>query len=69
MKLHGNAALSLKKRQLLVSRVIDERWSLMEANITCSRMDAAFIWKAQPKAWWTCSRTQTRRYSALARPR
>lgn len=24
MKLHGNAALTLKKRQLLVSRVIEE---------------------------------------------
>jgi len=31
MKLHGNAALSLKKRELLVSRVIDEQWSLTEA--------------------------------------
>jgi transposase len=31
MKLHGNAALSLKKRELLVSRVIDENWSLIEA--------------------------------------
>ena len=31
MKLHGNAALSLKKRELLVSRVIDERWSLTKA--------------------------------------
>ena len=31
MKLHRNAALSLKKRQLLVSRVIDEDWSLTEA--------------------------------------
>jgi transposase InsO family protein len=31
MKLHGNAALTLKKRQLLVSRVIDEGWSLREA--------------------------------------
>jgi transposase InsO family protein len=31
MKLHGNAALSLKKRQLLVSRVIDEGWSLTKA--------------------------------------
>ena len=31
MKLHGNAALSLKKRQLLVSRVIDASWSLTEA--------------------------------------
>jgi transposase InsO family protein len=31
MKLHGNAALSLKKRELLVSRVIDENWSLTEA--------------------------------------
>ena len=31
MRLHGNAALSLKKRELLVSRVIDEQWSLTEA--------------------------------------
>src|SRR5947208_2837308 len=31
MKLHGNAALSLKKRQLLVSRVLEEDWSLTEA--------------------------------------
>ena len=31
MKLHGNAALSLKKREVLVSRVIDESWSLTEA--------------------------------------
>jgi transposase InsO family protein len=31
MKLHGNAALSLKKRQLLVSRVVEEGWSLPKA--------------------------------------
>jgi len=31
MKLHRNAALSLKKRELLVSRVIDEGWSLTQA--------------------------------------
>src|SRR3954463_11121260 len=31
MKLHRNAALSLKKRELLVSRVVDEAWSLTEA--------------------------------------
>jgi transposase InsO family protein len=31
MKLHGNAALSLKKRQLLVSRVTSEGWSLTKA--------------------------------------
>src|SRR5215217_6318427 len=31
MKLHGNAALSLKKRKLLVTRVVDEGWSLTEA--------------------------------------
>jgi transposase InsO family protein len=31
MKLHGNAALSLKKRQLLASRVVDEKWSLTRA--------------------------------------
>jgi transposase InsO family protein len=30
MKLHGNAALTLKKRQLLVSRVVEEGWSLTE---------------------------------------
>jgi hypothetical protein len=32
MKLHGNAALTLKKRQLLVSRVIEEGWSLASAG-------------------------------------
>jgi hypothetical protein len=31
MKLHRNAALSLKKRELLAHRVIDEEWSLTEA--------------------------------------
>jgi transposase InsO family protein len=31
MKLHRNAALSLKKRELLVSRVVEENWSLTEA--------------------------------------
>ena len=31
MKLHRNAALSLKKRELLVSRVVEEKWSLKEA--------------------------------------
>jgi transposase InsO family protein len=31
MKLHGNAALTLKKRQLLASRVLDEAWSLTRA--------------------------------------
>ena len=31
MKLHGNAALSLKKRRLLVTRVVEEGWSLTEA--------------------------------------
>jgi transposase InsO family protein len=31
MKLHRNAALSLKKRELLVSRVVDEGWSLTKA--------------------------------------
>lgn len=31
MKLHGNAALSLKKRELLVSRVVEAGWSLVEA--------------------------------------
>jgi transposase len=31
MKLHRNAALSLKKRELLVSRVVDENWSLTKA--------------------------------------
>jgi hypothetical protein len=31
MKLHGNAALSLKKRELLVHRVVEEGWSLAEA--------------------------------------
>jgi transposase InsO family protein len=31
MKLHGNAALTLNKRRLLVSRVVDEEWSLTKA--------------------------------------
>jgi hypothetical protein len=31
MKLHGNAALSLKKRRLLCRRVVEEDWSLTEA--------------------------------------
>ena len=31
MKLHGNAALSLKKRRLLCQRVVEEQWSLTEA--------------------------------------
>jgi transposase InsO family protein len=31
MKLHANAALSLKKRQLLAQRVVEEGWSLAEA--------------------------------------
>jgi transposase InsO family protein len=31
MKLHANAALSLKKRQLLARRVVGEGWSLAEA--------------------------------------
>jgi transposase InsO family protein len=31
MKLHRNAALSLKKRELLVSRVIEQGWSLTKA--------------------------------------
>jgi transposase InsO family protein len=31
MKLHGNAALSLNKRRLLVRRVVDQDWSLTKA--------------------------------------
>jgi transposase InsO family protein len=31
MKLHRNAALSLKKRELLCQRVVEEEWSLTEA--------------------------------------
>jgi transposase InsO family protein len=31
MKLHANAALSLKRRQLLVSRVVEQGWSLTKA--------------------------------------
>jgi transposase InsO family protein len=31
MRLHGNAALSLKKRELLVRRVVEEGWSLAMA--------------------------------------
>lgn len=33
MKLHGNAALSLKKRKLLAQRVVEEAWSLSEAAL------------------------------------
>ena len=31
MKLHGNAALTLKKRRLLCQRVVEEEWSLTKA--------------------------------------
>jgi transposase InsO family protein len=31
MKLHGNAALSLNKRKVLVRRVVNEKWSVTEA--------------------------------------
>ena len=31
MKLHANAALSLKQRRRMVRRVVDEEWSLTEA--------------------------------------
>jgi transposase InsO family protein len=31
MKLHGNAALSLKRRELLVQRIVEERWPLTKA--------------------------------------
>ena len=31
MKLHRNAALSLKKREVLCRRVVDDRWSLTKA--------------------------------------
>jgi transposase InsO family protein len=31
MKLHANAALSLKKRELLVQRIVEEGWSLTKA--------------------------------------
>src|SRR6266540_6198262 len=31
MKLHANAALSLKKRQLMARRVVEQGWSLSEA--------------------------------------
>ena len=31
MKLHRHAALSLKKRELLCQRVVEEEWSLSEA--------------------------------------
>ena len=33
MKLHANAALSLKKRELLVQRVVEEGWSLTKAAL------------------------------------
>jgi transposase len=31
MKLHANAALSLRKRELLVDRVLEHSWSLTKA--------------------------------------
>ena len=31
MKLHANAALSLKQRRLMVGRVVEQGWSLTEA--------------------------------------
>ena len=43
MKLHANAALSLKKRRLLVGRVVEEGWTLSEAaaaaevSVRCAR--------------------------------
>ena len=43
MKLHANAALSLKKRRVLARRVVEERWTLMEAaaaaevSVRCAR--------------------------------
>jgi transposase InsO family protein len=48
MKLHRNAALSLKKRELLVSRVVDENWSLQEAAAAaeCSERTAG-TWVAR----------------------
>src|SRR3989440_7629638 len=43
MDLHANAALSLKKRELLARRVVDERWTLTKAaaaaevSVRCAR--------------------------------
>jgi transposase InsO family protein len=43
MDVHANAALSLKKRRLLVERVVDERWALTQAaaaaevSVRCAR--------------------------------
>jgi transposase InsO family protein len=43
MKLHANAALSLKKRRLLCRRVVEERWTVTEAaaaaevSVRCAR--------------------------------
>ena len=45
MKLHGNAALSLKKRRLLVSRVVEEGWSLAKAAEAAEVSDrTAGVW-------------------------
>jgi transposase InsO family protein len=39
MKLHANAALSLNKRRLLVTRVVDEDWSLTKAAVAAEVSD------------------------------
>jgi transposase InsO family protein len=51
MKLHGNAAVSLKKRKLLVSRVLNEGWSLTEAAAAAEVSErTAGKWVARFKA-------------------
>jgi transposase InsO family protein len=49
MKLHANAALSLKKRQVMARRVVEQGWSLSEAAVaaevserTCSKWVARY---------------------------
>ena len=43
MKLHANAALSLRKRRLLCERVLEKRWTLtqaagaVEVSVRCAR--------------------------------
>ena len=51
MKLHGNAALSLKKRRLLCQRVVEQEWSLTEAAAAAEVSErTAGKWVARFKA-------------------
>ena len=38
MQLHGNAALSVKKRMVLCRRVIEQEWTLTSAASRCSAL-------------------------------